>query len=129
MYFNLIWQYYKYGNITTVGCRCSRHPRSNTNVPCCYYTDTCRQLFALKRAGCNKPLMWTWSACCVGNPLDARRSSFGVAECDAACPLAEPLVDLAFTCCECRWDCVWSLLTGAYLYSGSERGRARLASQ
>jgi hypothetical protein len=43
---------------------------------------------------------------CVADPLDAHRSSVAVAECDADGPLAELLVDLAYTCCECRCNCV-----------------------
>jgi hypothetical protein len=158
---------------------CSRHSRANTTVLCRCYTDTHRQLLALKRAACNDPLLWTWSEpvawgtrwmvvsllcgkrplhggsrwmlvgllCgsferwfaillvryawstrCMGSPLDACRFS-AVAERNAGSPLVELLVDLAFTCCECRCDCVWCLLTGAYLYSSRERGGARLASQ
>jgi hypothetical protein len=42
--------------------------------------------------------------------LDAHRFSVAcrtaVAECGDGGPLAELLVDLAFTCCECRCDCV-----------------------
>jgi hypothetical protein len=47
-------------NITpSTQCGCSRHSRANTTVPCCHYSDTRRQLLALKRAACDEPLMWT----------------------------------------------------------------------
>jgi hypothetical protein len=38
---------------------CWRHSRANTAVLCCRYTDTRRQLLALKRAASEEPLMWT----------------------------------------------------------------------
>jgi hypothetical protein len=72
LYKFFIWfpsQYNSYQNLIFISVcimsvwyvQCSRQSRTNTTVLCCHYTDTRRQLLALKRAACDKPLMWTWS--------------------------------------------------------------------
>jgi hypothetical protein len=135
---------------------CSWHSRTITTVLCCCYTDTRRQLLALKWATWDQLVMQTWIARCVGehvgysyaffadvlwaglqhnrwgrfaapvvwgSTLDTRTPSLRMCcepACDAGSPLVELPVDSVFTCCECRCDCVWSLLAGAYLYTGGE---------
>jgi hypothetical protein len=121
----------------------------------CHYTDTCRQLLALKRAARYQPVMQTSSAHCVGeyvgclyafadvlgaglrhnqcsrleapvvwgSMLDTHTPPLRTCcelACDAGSPLVELPVDFAFTWWECRCDCVWSLLAGAYLYTGDK---------
>jgi hypothetical protein len=41
-----------------------------------------------------------------GEPARWSQVLSAVAECDAGSPLVVMLVDLAFTCCKCRCDCV-----------------------
>jgi hypothetical protein len=40
--------------------------------------------------------------------------------CDAGSPLVELPVDFTFTWWQCRCDYIWSLLVGAYLYTGGK---------
>jgi hypothetical protein len=54
------YQWLKFGDIKGVWVvECSRHSRTNTTVFCCRYTDTRRQLLALKRAAGYQPVMQT----------------------------------------------------------------------
>jgi hypothetical protein len=58
-----------------------------------------------------------------GSKLDTRTPSLRTCcepACDAGSPLVELPVDFAFTWWDCRCNCIWSLLAGAYLYTGSK---------
>jgi hypothetical protein len=102
-------------------------PVMQTWSACCvgYYVGCSYAFFADVSWAGLRPNRWDRLAAPIawGSTLDTRTPSLRTC-CEPACyagsPLVELPVDFAFTCWDCRCDCVWSLLAGAYLYTCGE---------
>jgi hypothetical protein len=84
-----IMNYWKSAFYVVTQCRCGLSyvrdtQRTNTTVLCCRYTDTRRQLLALKRTTSYQPVTQTWSARCAGSALNTRTPSLRTF-CEPAC--------------------------------------------